>query len=85
MLRESYELCEIADVFQIPGTPNPAEGLTKKALCKALEDMIRTKNFTLIPYAWIERKLTIWAKAAESHKDTKLAHCKKGECRILKT
>lgn len=55
MLRESYERREIADVFWIPGDQNPADGLTKKSPCKALENLITTNKISITPSAWIER------------------------------
>jgi len=62
MLRESYEKREIADVFWIGGDENPADGLTKKTPCKALEDLMITNKLNITPSAWIERKPPPWAK-----------------------
>lgn len=42
MLRKIYDNREIADIYWISGDQNPADGLTKKNPCNALEDLMKT-------------------------------------------
>ena len=61
LLRECYERNEIAEVFWIPGDQNPADGLTKKNACKALENLMSTNKVDISPKAWIERDSPSWS------------------------
>ena len=56
LLRESFELREIENVFWIPSAQNPADGLTKKSPSPALRNLILDNKLSLTPNAWVQRK-----------------------------
>ena len=57
VLRESYERRELADVFWIPASQNPADGMTKPSSKAngALNRLIATNRLELTPNAWVDR------------------------------
>ena len=70
MLRESYERREIANVYWIPSEQNPADGLTKKGSCDALNNLVSTNNANITPNAWIERPTKKWKSTKFTMEDT---------------
>jgi Reverse transcriptase (RNA-dependent DNA polymerase) len=46
-LREAYECRQITEIRWIAGSTNPADALTKKRACKALEDLITTGKYVM--------------------------------------
>lgn len=49
LLRQSYELREIAEVVWVPSSDNPADALTKASPSTALATLMRSNNLTVIP------------------------------------
>ena len=58
VIREAYEHREVAEVFWIPGSQNPADALTKatKEAAAALHQVLATNRIKLTPNAWVKRK-----------------------------
>ena len=56
VIREAYELKEVAEICWIPTDQNPADGLTKEKPNQALSQMIAENRLVLTPNAWVERR-----------------------------
>ena len=54
-LRQSYERREIAEIRWIDGGNNPADAMTKKKPCRALNSLIDTNMIDLDATEWVER------------------------------
>jgi hypothetical protein len=54
-LRQSYERREIAEIKWIEGGDNPADAMTKKKPCQALNNLINTNTIKLDATGWVER------------------------------
>lgn len=59
-LREAYEMREIDEIIWIPSECNPADALTKKDPCVAMDKLQEHNEIDLNPNAWVERKEDKW-------------------------
>ena len=55
MLRQDYENRSTSEVLWIPGSENPAGGLTKPGKCNALLRLMNENRIELNPKVWIDR------------------------------
>lgn len=56
MLRQAYELKEIAEVVWIPSAQNPADAMTKDNASFALKKLMDDNTVDISPKSWVERR-----------------------------
>lgn len=56
MLREAYEMREIAEVIWIPSGENPADAMTKDAPCAAMHKLMANNALDLNFISWVKRQ-----------------------------
>ena len=58
--RAAFKLKEIDEILWILSESNPADALTKKSPCAAMDKLLDENVVELNPYAWVERKKNDW-------------------------